>query len=120
MDKKLSELTDTELGALVAERRGLRFRQYDDEEVIVHWPTGETTHWDPCNRADHWWRVVEWVREGLFSTRFSFMEALRKRAVVDVSYPDKNMPERVPPLWWFMLHSRPGRAICEAYAEATE
>jgi len=119
MGEKLSELSDNELGALVAEKMGAKWIEYKSHPFGCpgYWkfPNGdEIMYWDPCNRAEHWWRVVEWVRE---EPEHKFL----RRFFFDALIPRPNIPiGSYEPLQWFLWTSNPGRAICEAYVEATE
>lgn len=107
-ERRTSELSDAELNYLTAERMGLTYRIYDHGEVLVYWPTGETTSWDPCNRADHWWRVVEWLIGRGFSVEIYGSQggyAATIWGIDDVIYDKQG--------------DTAGRAICQAYIEAT-
>lgn len=107
-------MTDGELAAKIVERMGAKWIEWNSKPMgsSGYWqfPNGNKylgARWNPIDRADHWWRVVEWVRG----------QGCREQAIFSRQL-EWNVGSPSVPLHWFLLNcERPGRAICEVFVE---
>lgn len=105
----MTEMTDAELATKVAEGMGLE--EFDGGYWVCDFD-GDYRAFCPLGRADHWWMVLEWVRELTVQERFKFTVELELSLGVH-----KHLGAIVPVVLLLFGDKRPGRAICEAFVE---